>query len=557
MKVVTAKQMREFEAATDRNGLSYAQMMEHAGRLAAQAIQERRRPDRGPVLVLVGPGNNGGDGLVCAHYLHEWGYDVTVYVPVRKAKGDDNLLRVQADGVPVVWASDDPEMSTLRCLLDKADTIVDALLGTGLTRPVEGILHDVLQLVCRSIHQERIKDGSIAHLTRPVIRVKRPYLVAIDLPSGLNSDTGAADPVTPPADLTVTFAFPKVGLFLPPGVAYIGELVVADIGIPIELAADVDLEVATAEEARALLPARPRDANKGTFGKALIVAGSANYTGAPYLAAAAAARIGAGLVTLAVPGAIYPILAASIHEATFLVLPDDVGALIPDAVKVLAEPMSRYQALLLGPGIGREAGTAELVWRLLGREPPDRKMRIGFLDAQVAVEVPASLPTVIDADALNILAQKKNWWQELKGLYLLTPHSGEMARLLGAETADVQADRIGTARRAAMEWGQIILLKGACSVLASPEGRITIIPFTNPALATAGTGDVLAGAIVGLLAQGLSLYEAALLGAYLHGLAGEMARQDLGDAGVVAGDLLPRLPLAIKRLRGDAEQDAS
>lgn len=553
MKVVTAKQMREFEAATDRSGLSYAQMMENAGRLAAQAIRERRRPEQGPVLVLVGPGNNGGDGLVCAHYLHESGYNVMVYVSVRKVRDDDDLSRVQADGIPLVWASDDPGMGTLCCLLDKADTIVDALLGTGLTRPVEGILKEILRLVCEYTSQARIKDGPLSRLVNPVIRAKKPYVVAIDLPSGLNSDTGAVDPVTPPADLTVTFAFPKVGLFLPPGVAYVGELVVADIGIPVDLAADVDLEVATAEEARTLLPARPRDANKGTFGKALIVAGSANYTGAPYLAAAAATRVGAGLVTLAVPGAIYPALAASIHEATFLVLPDDVGALAPDAVKVLIEPMSRYQALLLGPGIGQEIGTAELLWRLLGSERPDRKTRIGFLESKMAIEIPASLPMVIDADALNILAQKKNWWKELRGSCLLTPHPGEMARLLRVETADVQADRIGIARHAAAEWGQVVLLKGACSVLASPEGHITILPFANPALATAGTGDILAGAIVGLLAQGLGLYEAALLGAYLHGLAGEMARQDLGDAGVVAGDLLPRLPLAIKRLRGDAE----
>ncbi|MBC7264710.1 MAG: NAD(P)H-hydrate dehydratase [Chloroflexi bacterium] len=553
MKVVTAKQMREFEAATDRSGLSYAQMMENAGRLAAQAIRERRRPEQGPVLVLVGPGNNGGDGLVCAHYLHESGYNVMVYVSVRKVRDDDDLSRVQADGIPLVWASDDPGMGTLCCLLDKADTIVDALLGTGLTRPVEGILKEILRLVCEYTSQARIKDGPLSRLVNPVIRAKKPYVVAIDLPSGLNSDTGAVDPVTPPADLTVTFAFPKVGLFLPPGVAYVGELVVADIGIPVDLAADVDLEVATAEEARTLLPARPRNANKGTFGKALIVAGSANYTGAPYLAAAAATRVGAGLVTLAVPGAIYPVLAASIHEATFLVLPDDVGALAPDAVKVLIEPMSRYQALLLGPGIGQEIGTAELVWRLLGSERPDRKTRIGFLESKMAIEIPASLPMVIDADALNILAQKKNWWKELRGSCLLTPHPGEMARLLRVETADVQADRIGIARHAAAEWGQVVLLKGACSVLASPEGHITILPFANPALATAGTGDILAGAIVGLLAQGLGLYEAALLGAYLHGLAGEMARQDLGDAGVVAGDLLPRLPLAIKRLRGDAE----
>ncbi|MGQ9786586.1 MAG: NAD(P)H-hydrate dehydratase, partial [Anaerolineae bacterium] len=295
------------------------------------------------------------------------------------------------------------------------------------------------------------------------------------------------------------------------------------------------------------------DANKGIFGKALIVAGSVNYTGAPQLAARAAVRAGTGLVTLALPQAIHPIVAAHMVEATYLLLPHDMGVLAPDAVRVLAEKMGDYDALLIGPGLTQEKPTAEFLLELLGGAQATSKRRVGFLHREES-ELPESgiilPPLVVDADALNLLAKLDQWWRLLPSQSILTPHPGEMARLIGCETKEVVADRIGCVIKTAARWGHIVLLKGAYTLVANPEGRVVVLPFANPALATAGSGDVLAGTIVAMRAQGLPPFEAAVVGGYLHGLAGEIAREMMHEVGVGAGDLPNFLPLAIKRLQG-------
>jgi NAD(P)H-hydrate epimerase len=356
---------------------------------------------------------------------------------------------------------------------------------------------------------------------------------------------------------------------------------VADIGVDPGLADDIAVQLATPELVRDLLPARPVDGHKGAFGKALVVAGSVNYTGAAHLAGAAAYRAGAGLVTLAVIPSIHPILAAASLEATWLILPEDLGVISPEAAKTLAEKAADYDALLVGPGLTQEKEVVQFVQRLLGIGDR-RRASVGFMASPTTVSVPNEssvarpanagpsagflahsqphapaadpealrrLPWVIDADALNALAQSERWHEHLPPYAILTPHPGEMARLCGCSTREVQANRIGFAREKAVDWNAVVVLKGAYTVIAAPDNRVTVLPFANPALATAGSGDVLAGAIVGALAQGLAPFEAAVMGGYLHGLAGELARQDLGDAGVVAGDLLIRLPLAMRQLR--------
>ncbi len=305
-----------------------------------------------------------------------------------------------------------------------------------------------------------------------------------------------------------------------------------------------------------LLPARPEDANKGTFGKALLACGSLDFTGAPRLAAMAAARVGAGLVTLAVPATIYGIVSGSLSEATYLPLEDKDGAWSPRAAAPLMEDAQDYEAMLVGCGFGREDSTAQFVAQLFGIDASDRPQ--------------TRLPSlVIDADALNALSDMKEWWkgQQFSTPPILTPHPGEMGRLTKLSVAEVQRDRAGLALDCARLWNAIVLLKGAYTVVARPDGRATLIPFATPALATAGTGDVLAGAITGLLAQyrARSLkarhddvetaaqdgYSAAVAGAYIHGLAGVMAQEEIGQAGAIAPDLIPLLPEAIRDLRGE------
>jgi NAD(P)H-hydrate epimerase len=328
---------------------------------------------------------------------------------------------------------------------------------------------------------------------------------------------------------------------------------VADIAIPQELADDVSLEMATAQQIRDWLPPRPASAHKGTFGRALIVAGSVNYVGAAALAGAGAKRVGTGLVTMALPLSIQPAVAANLTEATYLLLPHDLGVITVEAVKMLQEAMGNYDALLLGPGLTQERETVAFVHTLLGLKRSERKEHIGFVDRSAAAEAerPAMPPLVVDADGLNALAAAEGWWKALPPDTILTPHPGEMARLIGGEMTarQIQADREGIALRLAAEWDVVVVLKGAFTVVAAPGGRVMVVPFANPGLATAGSGDVLAGAIVGLRAQGMGAFEAAVAGAYLHGLAGQLARADVGDMGMVAGDLPPRLPLALRSIR--------
>lgn len=536
MKLVTVAEMRAIEALAEAHGTPLDTLMDRAGAALAEAILADYGDRPGGVLVLVGPGKNGGDGLVAARYLVEGGVSVTAYA-WRHAADDPVYIAAHKAGVPMLGAEDDLDGQALVDALGETDILVDALLGIGVTRPLE---------------------GDLARLMTRVREAKRPdtVTVAVDLPSGVNADTGAADPLTLPADTTVTFGLPKRGLFLFPAAGLVGDVIVADIGLDPAWADAVRVELIDDQWTATHLPARPPNAHKGTFGKAMIIAGSANYTGAAYLAGAAATRVGAGLVTLAVAGMLYPILAARLAETTWLLLPHDMGALIEDAVKVVREKVDDYTALLLGPGLGQEEVTVNFVRRLLTGQSASTNLtrRVGFHvtpDDEGRGDVGGRLPlVVIDADGLNALAATENWSQALNAASaILTPHPGEMGRLLGLSTAEVEADRLATARRAAEQFGQVVVLKGAHTVIAAPDGRVRVSPFANPALASAGTGDVLAGSIVGFLAQGLAPFDAAAVGVFIHALAGERARDEMGDAGVVASDLLPRLPLAIRSIR--------
>lgn len=549
MKIVTTEEMRQLEQAADSSGVSYAQMMESAGRTVALACQKVLDVTGRPILVLVGPGNNGGDGLVAARCLARAGAEVTCYIWKRKTEGDANFTKVQELGLPLIWAEEDEDWKELRRRVGEAEVVIDALLGTGVDRPIGGTLRELLEVVGEIVRQREKGEGPLLFPSFPSTPPRFPLIVAVDVPSGVNCDTGAVDSATLPADLTVTFGCPKVGQLRFPAAKVLGQLVVADIGIPPELLEPLKLELATGDMVRALLPQRPLNAHKGTFGRALLVVGSVNYTGAAYLAGAAATRVGTGLVTLALAGPLHPVIASKLGEATYLILPHELGVVAPDAIRVLAEKVGDYDALLLGPGLTQEEPTAEFVRRLLGLQSASRLRRIGFLTAEEPEERLQLPPLVIDADGLNILARTEGWAERIPQGTILTPHPGELSRLTGRSVKEINERRIETAQEFAQEWNQVVVLKGAFTVVASPDGRTIVQPFANPGLASGGTGDVLAGAIVGLRAQGLEPFEAAVAGAYLHGLAGQLAREELGDMGMVAGDLVPRLPLAIRRLR--------
>jgi hydroxyethylthiazole kinase-like uncharacterized protein yjeF len=555
MKVVTVSQMQEIERETDQAGTSYGQMMENAGRAVAQAIMDRLDTDGRSVIVLVGPGNNGGDGLVAGRYLAQAGARVAFYLFKPRTPDDPNFARIQQMGLPVILADDDEDWQTLHKMIAKADVVVDSLLGTGVDRPVGGTVKSILEQSAIALDANRrrrvaLHRGPTSPRKLTVAPTALPLVVAVDCPSGLNCDTGSLDPAAIPADLTVTFAAPKMGQFLFPGAAALGELVIADIGSPADLPAveAVRLELATASGVRQLLPLRPLDAHKGTCGKVMIVAGSINYTGAAALSGEGAYRAGAGLVTLAVPGILHGPLAARLAEATFLLLPHEMGAVTEDAVPILMEALDGYDALLIGPGLGRDQKTRGFLRALLAGERSAAKGRIGFVSSSATAGPPSQAspmpPTVIDADGLNLLAELEKWPSLLRPNCVLTPHPGEMARLVDRPRDAVVADRIGVAQEAAVDWGQVVVLKGAFTVVAAPDGQTTLLPFAEPALATAGSGDVLAGAIAAMLGMGLAPFQAAVAGAFLHGASGQMAAAEIGSRGVMAGDL-PRFLAAV------------
>ena len=521
VKVVTVAEMQALEAASETAGVSTDTLMENAGLACAQKIRELMCGAAGRrVVVLVGPGNNGADGLVLARHLARWGADVRCCIVRGRPSDDPKMTDALVYGVAVRDSSGDVGLSMLRGLLRESDAVVDAILGAGRYRTLDGQVGDVTSLI-------------------NCIRSHRPDLpvVAVDLPTGVNPDTGDADPRTLRADVTLALCHPKYGIANFPGAGYAGRIAVLGIGLPDEVSASADAilptEWMTPESACALVPARPLTSHKGTFGHLLIVAGSRNFVGAAALAARGAHRAGAGLVTLAAPESVYRIVASHLTETIHLPLHEDAdGRIDPSAAEVVRERIGNYSALAMGCGLGWSSGTTSLMDRLLlnGEDSP-------------------ILPIVVDADGLNNLSRCSHWSERLRASAVLTPHPGEMANLTGQPTTQVQADRIGFASQSAADWRQTVLLKGAHTVVAAPDGERCILPFANPALAAGGTGDVLTGIIGGLLAQGLAPYDAARLGGFLHGAAAEQVRAELGNAGVVASDLLDRIPAIMAGLR--------
>ncbi len=511
MHIVTVAEMRELEARADREyGLTSHILMENAGKSAAEILANYMRRHHAiagrEVLLLIGPGNNGGDGLVVARYLEEWGARVTLYYWKEK------LFVSNGRDVAAAETAGELESAILR-----AEYVLDSLLGTGHSRP----LPDDMRALLARVRQERER--------RDALRV-----VAIDLPTGLNADTGEVDPGTIPADITITLAFPKQGFFFFPGREYTGELYTGDIGLPPEMEQDIRTEMLTAALVEKLLPPRPLESNKGTFGKVMLLCGSPPYPGSAFLAGNAAGRVGAGLVTLAMTEQMLPIYASAFHEATFVLLPEEQAGSI-ERVETLIKHLEGYRSLLVGPGLGQSPYTREVILQQL------EHLR-GLPDEQRP-------HLVIDADGLNNLSALEHWWSLLPPGTVITPHPGEMGRLCnGLEVSGGRIDRLYLARDKASEWQVMLVLKGACTIVTEPGGRTRLNWLANPALATAGTGDVLAGMIAGLLAQQVEPFDAASAGVYLHTAAAELVSASLGHAGLLASDLLYQIPRAIVKL---------
>lgn len=498
MKLVTGTEMRAIEASVFAAGETASALMEVAGREVALAIQGHLGSARARrVVVLVGPGNNGGDGLVAARHLHDAGAEVVVYLLAPRHPDDSVLLEVRSRDLEVISPSDGTRLDSFAESVERADAIIDAVLGAGRRRPLEGVIADALALLGR----------------------RRSPLFAIDLPSGVDPDTGAADPQAARADVTLSLGFAKLGLYSWPGSSYAGKVNVLDIGFAATIADEIKTVLLTSDWAREQLPERSGQSNKGTFGRVLIVAGSTNYTGAAVLAALGALRSGAGLVTLAGIAQVRAAVAAQLPEVTYLPLPESDGTVAIDSGDVVVGSLASYDVLLIGPGLGQSANAQTLV--------------SGVLSDPAA----GSIATVVDADALNCLAKVSGWSALLNQGAILTPHPGEFARLCRLTISEVQADRLALARSRAQEWRQTVVLKGAHTVIAEPEGQALVSSSANAGLATAGTGDVLAGTIAGLAAQGVKPFGAAALGAFLHSSAADLYQNEYGASGLLASEL--------------------
>jgi NAD(P)H-hydrate epimerase len=532
-KIVSVAQMRAIEQAADASGLTYDQMMQNAGQSVAQAVRERFGPLSGKrIALLIGSGNNGGDGLVAGYHLARDGAEIIAYLTKPREEADVNFKRLKDMGVLLASAREDQRGRVLMKMMETADVVIDAVLGTGFELPLKGTAKQVLARAKGALEKAR----------------PRPIVVAVDCPSGLDCDSGEVAPEVIAADLTVTLAAAKPGLFRFPGAQYTGEVVIGDIGLKpgFELLEQVKLEMAEGAMVGALLPPRPLNAHKGTFGTLMVVAGSVNYPGAAGLAGLGAYRVGAGLVVMAVPSVIQDLLAPALPEAVWLLLPHDLGVINEDAAEILADHLPRASAMVLGPGFGLEEVTEDFLAAFLGAR--HHVAHFGLLPEEAGpAGEEAGMPTmVVDADGLKLVARLEKWWDLLPKPSVLTPHPGEMALISGMAKDEIQADRVTAARSMAERWGHVVVLKGAFTVIAGPDGRATLIPVATPALARAGTGDVLAGAIGGLLAQGLEPYDAAVAGAYLHARAGQLVAEELGGtASVLAGEVAHALPDAL------------
>lgn len=514
MRLVNAQEMKDIDRrAIEDYGIPGILLMENAGRNVAEAVRQGLGEVAGKrVVVLCGKGNNGGDGLVAARHLLQQGAGVKVFLTCEPedfngdARVNLNIWHRLGQQVFQLLSSNGPQL--LKLALMQAEAVVDALYGTGFRGKISERMGKVIDAV----------------------NAAGRYVVSVDLPSGLEADTGRVNGHCIRANTTVTFGLPKVGLVLEPGAEYVGRLTVADISLPAALTGGSGPGrcFLTRELVSSWIPPRPVNGHKGNFGRVVVVGGSRGMLGAACMAAFAALRSGAGLVTLGVPRSLQDAAASKLTEVMTRGLPETPeGTLGPKAASIILDLLQEGAVCALGPGASQNPGTIAMVRELVKT---------------------ANVPVVLDADGLNAFAGETGLLAERTAPLIVTPHPGEMARLMDTDVPTVEADRLGVAQAAAEGWGAVVVLKGARTVVASPEGYTGVNSTGNPGMATGGTGDVLTGVIAALLAQGIDLFQAAAAGVYLHGRAGDIAAGEKGQMGLVAGDLIAALPAACREV---------
>jgi len=513
--VATALEMQNIDKrARDEFGIPTLLLMENAALGITRIVEDKLGSVKEKkITVISGKGNNGGDGLAAARLLYNRGARVCIYLlsePDAIAGDAATNLNIALKMGIELHSTGNYDLRTMKSVINHSHVIIDAILGTGLSSPIKGEYSEIIEM--------------INHSQRPVI--------AVDIPTGINSDTGEVMGIAVKAADTITFAIPKRGHLLYPGSDYTGKLYIVDISIPnaaIEKES-VYVHLLTEEDMTCLIPLRQKDSHKGSFGHVLVIAGSIGKGGAAVMTSISCLRAGAGLVTLATPQSVQPIVAEKLTEIMTSPLPETYDKTISlSAMDEIMNLIRDKDVIAIGPGLTVHKDTAAVVRKVLKE---------------------VDVPVVIDADGINALIDHLDILKERRAATVLTPHPGEMGRLIGKSTADVQKDRIGTARDFAMSHNVFLVLKGANTLVAEPSGKVYISPTGNPGMATAGTGDALTGILAGLTAQMNDISAGVKLSVYLHGLAGDIAAKEVGMISMIAGDLIDRIPAAIRHLSG-------
>lgn len=514
MKVANCSQMRNIDqTAIHDMGIPGIVLMENAALKVVEQIKAiLGEVSYKSILVFCGKGNNGGDGFAIARHLYNMGANVLVVLIAdrNEIKGDalTNLKIIEKLDIKVVQVQDESLLEEIAASLYLCDMVVDAIFGTGVKGTIDGVEADIIQL----------------------INYSGRYVLSVDIPSGINGDDGQVCGICVNADKTVTFALPKVGLLSYPAADYVGELIVADISIPNSIieAQNININIIEKEYVKDVIPMRKNDSNKGDYGKVFVIAGSTGMSGAAVLASLGALRSGAGLVTAGVPESLNDVMEIKLTEVMSFPLEDEGrGILAHSCIMQIFEKMDKMDVLVYGPGLSTDKNVEEILLDILKK---------------------SEIPIIIDADGINVLAKNINVLKECKCPVVVTPHPGEMSRLTGLDIGYIQTHRIEVASDFARQWNVIVVLKGASTIIAWPDGEVYINGTGNAGMATGGTGDVLSGVIASLIGQGLEADEAAVAGVYLHGTAGDLAAKDKGQHGLIATDIIEALPAVFLEL---------